>query len=95
MDLKLVGMLAAVLIESSGPTALSIAAVTDGQYLKRSGSTIVGDTPAGAGDIALSKNAPTTTTTITAGYSGMVLGKYTIAAGTKLSIGAGARFRIL
>lgn len=33
--------------ETSGPTALSMGAVSDGQYLKRSGSTIIGDSVSG------------------------------------------------
>jgi hypothetical protein len=33
--------------ETGGPTLLSLGAVTDGQYLKRSGTSIVGDSPAG------------------------------------------------
>ena len=31
--------------ESGGPTDLTVGAVADGEYLKRSGSTVVGDTP--------------------------------------------------
>lgn len=35
--------------ESSGPTALAVGAVADGEFLKRSGATIIGDpSPAGA-----------------------------------------------
>lgn len=37
--------------EISGPTELALGSVADGQYLKRSGSSIVGDTPAGSGDM--------------------------------------------
>jgi len=33
--------------------------------------------------------------TITAGYSAVVVRRYTIASGTKLTIGSAARFRIL
>lgn len=39
---------AAALHESGGPTTLTVGAVPDGQFLKRSGSTIVGD-PGGGG----------------------------------------------
>jgi hypothetical protein len=35
--------------ESSGPTTLTLGSVSDGQFLKRSGTTIVGDTPSGGG----------------------------------------------
>lgn len=35
--------------ETSGPTNLTVGAVADGEYLKRDGSTVVGDTPAGGG----------------------------------------------
>lgn len=34
--------------ESSGPTLLAVGSVTDGQYLRRSGAAVVGDTPASA-----------------------------------------------
>ncbi|MBW2691000.1 MAG: hypothetical protein JRE57_00020 [Deltaproteobacteria bacterium] len=37
---------------TAGPTALAVGAVADGEYLKRSGSTVVGDTPAGGGGTA-------------------------------------------
>jgi hypothetical protein len=37
--------------ETSGPTSLSMGSVSDGQWLKRDGSTIIGGTPAGAGDV--------------------------------------------
>lgn len=35
--------------ESSGPTDLTLGSIADGEYLKRSGSTIIGGTPAGSG----------------------------------------------
>jgi hypothetical protein len=35
--------------ETSGPTALALGAVADGQYLKRSGSTVVGSAVSGGG----------------------------------------------
>ena len=35
--------------ESSGPTNLILGAVADGQFLKRSGNTLVGDAPGGGG----------------------------------------------
>ncbi len=40
-----------VITESSGPTALAVGAVSDGQFLKRAGSSIVGATPPGGGGI--------------------------------------------
>lgn len=49
----------------------------------------------GGGDIAQSKLSPTVDETINAGNSAVVVRKYAIASGTKLIIGAGARFRIL
>lgn len=39
--------------ESSGPTTLAVGAVANGEYLKRDGSTVVGDTPAGGGGVTL------------------------------------------
>ncbi len=33
--------------ETAGPTLLTVGAIADGQYLKRSGTNVVGDTPAG------------------------------------------------
>lgn len=39
------------LIETGGPTTLDIDAIPDGSFLKRDGATIVGDTPAGGGDV--------------------------------------------
>jgi hypothetical protein len=36
--------------ETSGPTVLAMGAVADGEYLKRSGATIIGGTPSGGGD---------------------------------------------
>lgn len=50
---------------------------------------------ASAADIALSLLAPATDETITAGYSAVVNRSYTIALGKKLTIGSGARMRIL
>jgi hypothetical protein len=37
--------------EPSGPTQLVVAPVADGQYLKRSGNTLVGGNPAGTGNV--------------------------------------------
>ena len=65
--------------------------------------TINGDSIVGAGNlvvtgsqpaIPLTKLAPTTSQTITAGYSGYVCGPYEIVAGTSFEIGAGACFEI-
>ena len=50
---------------------------------------------AGGGPIALSQRAPAGDQTITAGYSAVVCRKYTIASGTKLSIGLAALFKVL
>jgi len=41
--------------ETSGPTLLTLGAVADGQYIKRSGATAVGGTPAGTGDQAIQR----------------------------------------
>jgi hypothetical protein len=51
--------------ETGGPTNLTMGAVADGQYLKRSGTTIVGDTPAGGGEseIIVVKSADTANST--------------------------------
>lgn len=59
------------IITTTGPTTLAVGAVADGQYLKRSGSTVVGDTPGGGGaadalsttgaDVNVSGAAPPTT----------------------------------
>lgn len=35
--------------ETSGPTVLVVGAVADGEYLRRSGSSVVGGSPGGAG----------------------------------------------
>lgn len=48
-----------------------------------------------APDIALSILAPAVDETITAGYSAVLVRKYKIASGKKLTIGLGSRFRIL
>ena len=48
----------------------------------------------GGGDIALTKNAPSTSQVITAGYSAYVVGPYEIATATSLEIGAGACLEI-
>ena len=37
------------IVESSGPTTLTVGAVSDGQYLRRVGSTIVGAAVSGGG----------------------------------------------
>jgi len=37
--------------ETGGPTELAVAAIADGQYLRRSGATIIGATPGGTGDV--------------------------------------------
>lgn len=37
--------------ETGGPTALALASIPDGQYLRRSGSTIIGSSPSGSGDV--------------------------------------------
>lgn len=37
--------------ETSGPTLLAMGAVADGDFLQRSGSTVVGGTPSGGGDV--------------------------------------------
>lgn len=40
-------------VETGGPTVLTMGAVADGEYLRRSGSTVVGDTPSGGSGLAL------------------------------------------
>lgn len=80
--------------ETAGPTTLALGAVADGQYLMRSGATVIGGTPAGAGALALSQLAPSTDQTITAGYSCYVVDNYEIAAGTFLEPAAGAVMEI-
>lgn len=37
--------------ETGGPTLLTIGSIADGEYARRSGSALVGDTPAGGGDV--------------------------------------------
>lgn len=39
--------------ETYGPTALAFGRIDDGKYLKRSGSTVVGDTPASSGGASI------------------------------------------
>lgn len=67
----------------------------DGTKFLRDDGTWQGVAGGPAGDVALSKLAPTSDVTITGGYSAVVVRKYTIASGTKLIIGSGSRFRIL
>lgn len=72
------------IIETGGPTTLTIGAIADGQYAKRVGTTLVGGSPAGAGtvtsvDVAVpahltSSGGPITGAgTITIGLSGTAL----------------------
>lgn len=42
--------------ETSGPTDLAVSTITDGEYLKRSGSTIISAAIAGGGDMLKSEN---------------------------------------
>jgi len=53
--------------ETGGPTNLTLGAVADGQYLKRSGTSIVGETPVGGGEseIIVVKSADTANSTTT------------------------------
>lgn len=37
--------------ETSGPTLLTVGAIADGEYLRRSGTTVVGGTPSGGGGV--------------------------------------------
>jgi len=80
--------------ETSGPTLLTIGVVADGQYLKRSGSNVVGDTPPGASDIAMSNLAPIGDRTIPAGHCAIVVGEYEIVSGYELEIGSDAELEI-
>jgi hypothetical protein len=80
--------------ETSGPTTLPITNVTDGQYLKRSGATVIGDIPAGASDIPMANMAPAGDRTITAGYSAYVVDSYEIAATFMLEIGVNSVFEV-
>lgn len=60
---------AKALVESSGPTLLTVGAVADGEYLKRSGGTIVGDAGGGGGGPPLSSATPQPLGTAGAGAS--------------------------
>jgi hypothetical protein len=76
------------------PTAQLGSGVADATtYLRgdQTYSTVTATPP----DIAISLLAPSVDETITAGYSAVVVRKFTIASGKKLIIGSGARFRIL
>jgi hypothetical protein len=42
---------ATMVVESSGPTILTFGAIADGQFVKRVGDDLVGDNPAGSGDV--------------------------------------------
>lgn len=57
--------------ETAGPTTLVLGAVADGGYLRRSGATIVSDTPAGASDPAEGTFAPGAFTVETGKYAMM------------------------
>lgn len=52
-DVTSVGNAATVkkITETSGPTTLTIGTITDGQFLKRVGATLVSATPSGTGDV--------------------------------------------
>lgn len=43
--------IAIAIIENGGPTLLPFGPIADGEFLKRTGSSVVGDTPLGAGDV--------------------------------------------
>lgn len=45
--IRVKNLIARKLRETSGPTTLDMGAITDGQYLRRSGSSIIGDDPSG------------------------------------------------
>jgi hypothetical protein len=65
--------------ETGGPTLLTIAVVNDGQYLKRNGATLIGDTPAGASEVAISNRQPSGSITIPMNYSAIVVSDFEIA----------------
>lgn len=44
--------------ETGGPTTLDIAAIADGEYLRRSGTDIIGDTPSGGGVLTYQIDIP-------------------------------------
>lgn len=57
----------------------------------QAGDSLGGTTP----DIASALHTPTSSESIPANSSAVVIRQYAIASGTKLSLGLGARFRIL
>ncbi len=80
--------------ETLGPTLLTCGTITDGEFLKRVGLTLVSATPSGAGDLALSKLAPAANVTITAGYSAYVSPYYEFVSAVTTEIGAGSTLEI-
>jgi hypothetical protein len=59
--------------ESSGPSQLIIGAVPDGSFLKRSGGTLVGGTPAGGGNVTGPSSAVSGNVALFNGTSGEVI----------------------
>jgi hypothetical protein len=73
--------------ETSGPTDMPIGAIADGEYLRRSGSSIVGGTPTGgSGDDTVGSGVSATDIAITATYADIVSDTLTLAAGDQVDI---------
>jgi len=68
--------------ESSGPTNLLMGNIADGQYLKRSGTGIIGDTPAGGGYQPQSVNQSATVAPTSATWTDVPGLTLTLAPGT-------------
>lgn len=73
--------------ETSGPTDMPIGAIADGEYLRRSGSSIIGGTPTGgSGDDTVGSGVSATDIAITATYADIVSDTLTLAAGDQVDI---------
>lgn len=82
--------------ETGGPTTLSMAAVVDGEYLRRSGSMIIGGTPLSAlpalVPVALASGGADQT--VAAGYGAYIPDSYEIENGDTLECASGAIMEI-
>lgn len=82
--------------ETGGPTLLTMAAVTDGQYLKRNGSTIDGGSPGGSAADPLLRTRSIGTLTINTGEIGVVLaGGVTLTTTQRITVAGTGRMRVM
>jgi hypothetical protein len=83
-------------ITSTDPATLTIGAITDGQYLKRSGTTLISGVPAAVlPEFVPSIRVPTVDATIAANYDAMHMRPFTIPAAIKVTVAPAGRLVIL